>query len=64
MYKPINRRYHDLDDDTKQPYVAWNIKGDTDIEVPDLVTYGQAGEGKEELDALIQQVIDNYEESL
>jgi len=35
-----------------------------EIVVPDLATYGEVTDGKEQLTALAQQVCDSYEENL
>ncbi len=64
MYKPINRRYHDLDDPTTQPSVTWDMSNGDEIVVHDLITYGEVGSGKEELTALAQEVCDAYEETI
>lgn len=62
--KPINRRYHNLDDPTTQPSVTWDMSNGDEIVVHDLATYGEVGNGKVELTAVAQAVCDNYEESL
>ena len=64
MYKPINRRYHDLDDPTTQPSMTWDMSNGDEIVVPDLATFGEVTDGKEQLTALAQQVCDSYEENL
>lgn len=64
MHKPINRRYHDLDDSTTQPSMTWDMSNGDEIVVHDLITYGEVGSGKEELTALAQVVCDSYEESI
>lgn len=64
MYKPINRRYHDLDDSTTQPSMTWDMSNGDEIVVHDLITYGEVGSGKEKLTALAQQACDSYEENL
>ena len=64
MYKPINRRYHDLDDPTTQPSVTWDMSNGDEIVVHDLATFGEVGDGKEQLTALAQAVCDSYEENL
>ena len=64
MYKPINRRYHNLDDANLESSVTWDMSDGTKIVVDNLATTGTATDGKEELTALAQQVCDNYEEAL
>lgn len=64
MYKPINRRYHDLDDPTTQPSMTWDMSNGDEIVVTDIATLGETGNGKAELTALAQAVCDAYEESL
>ena len=64
MHKPINRRYHDLDDPTTQPSMTWDMSNGDEIVVTDLATLGETGNGKAELTALAQAVCDAYEESL
>lgn len=64
MHKPINRRYHDLDDPTKQSWLTWDLSNGDEIVVHDLITYGEVGSGKEELTALAQVVCDAYEETI
>ena len=64
MYKPINRRYHDLDDPTTQPSMTWDMSNGDEIVVPDLMTMGKVGDTKETLLAEIQKVLDSYEENL
>ena len=64
MYKPINRRYHDLDDTSTQSSMTWDLSNGDEIVVPDLITYGEVGSGKEQLTALAQEVCDSYEENL
>jgi len=62
--KPINRRYHNLDDPTKLPSVTWDMSNGSEIVVPDLATSGEVGDGKVELTALAQAVCDAYVESI
>lgn len=62
--KPINRRYHNLDDPTKLPSVTWDMSNGDEIVVPDLATFGEVTDGKEQLTALAQKVCDSYEEGL
>ena len=62
--KPINRRYHDIEDDNVESSVTWDMSNGSEIVVNDLLTTGTATDGKEELTALAQQVCDNYEEAL
>ena len=62
--KPVNQEFHDLDDPTKQSYLTWDLSNGDEIVVPDLITYGEVGSGKEQLTALAQQVCDSYEENL
>jgi len=62
--KPINRRYHNLDDPTMQPSITWDMSNGDDIVVHDLATYGEVTDGKEQLTALAQKVCDSYEENL
>ena len=64
MYKPINRRYHDLDEPTTQPSMTWDMSNGDEIVVENLITYGEATDGKEQLTALAQKVCDSYEENL
>ena len=64
MYKPINRRYHDLDDPTKQSWLTWDLSNGEKIVVENLSTYGEVTDGKEQLTALAQEVCDSYEESI
>ena len=64
MYKPINRRYHDIDDPTKQSWLTWDLSNGDEIVVENLVTYAEPTDGKEQLTALAQQVCDSYEENL
>ncbi len=64
MHKPINRRYHDLDDPTTQPSITLDMSNGDEIVVPDLATFGEVTDGKEQLTALAQQVCDSYEENL
>lgn len=64
MYKPINRRYHDLDDPTTQPSMTWDMSNGDEIVVENLTTYGEVTDGKEQLTALAQAVCDAYEENL
>ena len=63
MYKPINRRYHDIEDDNVESSVTWDMSNGSEIVVNDLLTTGTATDGKEELTALAQQVCDDYEEA-
>ena len=62
--KPINRRYHNLDDPTMQPSITWDMSNDSEIVVPDLATSGEVGDGKVELTALAQAICDAYVESI
>ena len=62
--KPINRRYHNLDDPTTLPSVTWDMSNGSEIVVPDLATSGEVGDGKIELTALAQAVCDAYEETI
>ena len=62
--KPINRRYHDIEDDNVESSVTRDMSNGSEIVVNDLLTTGTATDGKEELTALAQQVCDNYEEAL
>jgi hypothetical protein len=62
--KPINRRYHNLDDPTKLPSVTWDMSNGDEIVVHDLATYGEVGDSKEKLTALAQAVCDAYEETI
>ena len=64
MHKPINRRYHDLDDNNTQSSMTWDMSNGDEIVVHDLITYGEVGSGKEELTALAQEVCDAYEETI
>ena len=64
MYKPINRRYHDLDDPNTQSSMTWDLSNSDEIVVPDLATFGEVTDGKEQLTALAQQVCDSYEETI
>lgn len=64
MHKPINRRYHDIDDANIQSWVTWDMSNGSEIVVDNLATTGTATDGKEELTALAQQVCDSYEENL
>jgi len=64
MHKPINRRYHDIDDPTKQSYLTWDLSNGDEIVVENLTTFGEPDDGKEQLTALAQQVCDSYEENL
>ena len=61
--KPINRRYHNLDDANVESSVTWDMSNGSEIVVNDLLTTGIATDGKEELTALAQQVCDDYEEA-
>lgn len=62
--KPINRRYHDIEDANVQSSVTWDMSNGSEIVANDLLTTGTATDGKEELTALAQQVCDDYEEAL
>jgi len=64
MHKPINRRYHDIDDNNTQSSMTWDMSNGDEIVVPDLATYGEVTDGKAELTALAQKVCDSYEENL
>lgn len=64
MYKPINRKYHNLDDPTKQSWLTWDLSNGDEVVVENLSTYGEATDGKEQLTALAQAVCDSYEENL
>lgn len=64
MHKPINRRYHDLDDNNTQSSMTWDMSNGSETVVPDLATYGEVTDGKEQLTALAQKVCDSYEENL
>ena len=64
MYKPINRRYHDLDDTSTQSSMTWDLSNGDEIVVPDLATFGEVGDGKIELTTLAQTVCDAYEETI
>lgn len=64
MLKPINRRYHNLDDSTTQPSMTWDMSDDSGKVVENLLTSGEIGDGKAELTALAQTVCDSYEENL
>ena len=64
MHKPINRRYHDIEDTTKQSWLTWDLSNGDEIVVPDLMTMGKLGDTKEMLLAEIQKVLDSYEENL
>lgn len=59
--KATYKKYYNLDSDTEASYVKWNISDGGDVEVPDLITTGNMGSTKEDLDALIQEVIQGYE---
>ena len=61
--KPINRRYHDIEDANVESSVTWDMSNGSEIVVNDLLTTGTATDGKEELTTLAQQVCDNYEEA-
>ena len=63
MHKPINRRYYDIDDSTKQSGMSWDMSDGHEIVVPDILTYGETTDGKAELTAIAQEVCDNYEEA-
>jgi len=62
--KPINRRYHDLDDTTKQSWLTWDLSNGSEIVVENLTTFGEVTDSKEQLTALAQEVCDSYEENL
>jgi len=62
--KSINRRYHDLDDTNTQSSMTWDMSNGDEIVVENLITYGEATDGKEQLTALAQAVCDSYEENL
>lgn len=62
--KPINRRYHDLDDTNTQSSMTWDMSNGDEIVVHDLATFGEVSDSKEQLTALAQKVCDSYEESL
>ena len=64
MYKPINRRYHDIDYPTKQSWLTWDLSNGDEIVVENLITFGEVTDGKEQLTALAQEVCDSYEENL
>ena len=64
MYTPINQQYHDLDDTNTHSCMTWDMSNGDEIVVPDLATYGEVTDGKEQLSALAQQVCDSYEENL
>ena len=64
MYKPINRRYHHLDDPNTQSSMTWDLSNGDEIVVENLITFGEVTDGKEQLTALAQQVCDSYEENL
>ena len=64
MYKPINRRYHDLDDPNTQSSMTWDLSNGDEIVVENLITFGEVTDGKEQLTALAQEVCDSYEENL
>jgi len=59
--KPINRRYHNLDKPTVASSVTWDMSDGHTIVVNDLITTGNMGSTKEDLDAMIQEVIQGYE---
>ena len=59
--KPINRRYHNLDNPTVASSVTWDMSDGHTIVVNDLSTEGDMGSTKEDLDVLIQEVIQGYE---
>lgn len=61
--KPINRRYHNLDDANVESSVTWDMSDGHEIVVPDILTYGETTDGKAELTAIAQEVCDNYEEA-
>ena len=62
--KPINRRYHDLDDPNVIICMTWDLSDGDEIVVPTSITNGGVTDGKVELTALAQQVCDSYEENL
>ena len=62
--KPINRRYHDLDDPTTHPSMTWDMSNGSEIVVENLTTFGEVTDSKEQLTALAQEVCDSYEENL
>lgn len=64
MHKPINRRYHNLDDPNVSSAMTWDLSDGDEIVVQDLITNGGVTDGKVELTALAQQVCDSYEENL
>ena len=49
MHKPINRRYHDIDDPTKQSYLTWDLSNGDEIVVENLITFGEVTDGEEQL---------------
>lgn len=60
--KPNNETYYNLDSEIDSPYVHWDIcNSDGVIVVPSLVTYGESGNSKDDLDKLIKKVIEEYE---
>lgn len=62
--KPINQEFHDVEDETKQSYLTWDLSNGDEIVVHDLTTFGEVTDGKEQLTALAQEVCDSYEEDL
>ena len=64
MMKPINQQYNDLDETNTQSSMTWDMSNGDEIVVPDLTTFGEVTDGKEQLTALAQQVCDSYEENL
>lgn len=62
--KPINRRYHNLDDPSVPSTMTWDLSDGSKIVVNDLITNGSNTDGKEELTAQAQEVCISYEENL
>jgi len=44
--------------------MTWDMSNGDEIVVENLITYGEATDGKEQLTALAQAVCDSYEENL
>ena len=63
-YKPVNKKYYDMDDPTKAPYVTWDMKDGNSYEIRYFRTNAEVGTTVEQFDEMIQNVIDNYVEEL
>jgi hypothetical protein len=61
MIEPINITYSGIDNPIEAKSAEWDMSEDGNIIIPSITTTGDMGSTKEDLDALIQEVIQGYE---